>query len=229
MANKTVKEIFLFNSPPRSGNIFFTYLFYLFIRGNAIKTLDIKKYSDKSQKQAVFFRNPYDSISSTIVKSRFDCGLSFNEGDIDEIHITIETYAKEYLEAIKEAKLNFANIYTGKSEDIMKDPVGKIKDIALFFGLTIKDKQDWTNDQVLKEIERLMFETKKIRVDKSGNKIQESLMTDHDGHMPREKIKERVLVDNLIKGLDLEVLAECYNEYMSIKSTNTKEGQRWGY
>jgi hypothetical protein len=54
-------------------------------------------------------------------------------------------------------------------------------------------------------------------------------MTDHDGHMPREKIKERILIDNFIRGLELEVLAECYNEYMSIKSTNTKEGQRWGY
>jgi len=224
-----MKEIFLFNSPPRSGNVFFTYLFHLFIRGNAIKTLDITKYSDKSQKQAVFFRNPYDSISSTVVKSRFDCELSFNEDDLDEIRYSIETYAKGYLEAIKESKLHFSNIYTGKSEDMMKDPVGTIKDIALFFSLTLDNRQGLDNDQVLKEIERLMFETKKIRVDKSGNKIQESLMTDHDGHMPREKIKERVLVDNFIKGLELEVLAECYNEYMSIKSTNTKEGQRWGY
>jgi hypothetical protein len=222
-----MKEIFLFNSPPRSGNVFCTYLFHLFIRGNASKTLDIKKYSDKSQKQAVFFRNPYDSISSTIIKSRIDCGLSFNEEDLDEINYTIEVYAKEYLEAIKESKLNFSNIYTGKSEDMMKDPIGTIKNIALFFDLKLKNKQGLDNDQVLKEIERLMFETKKTRVDKSGNKIQESLMTDHDGHMPREKIKERVLVDNIIKGLELDVLTECYNEYMSIKPTNTKEGQRW--
>jgi hypothetical protein len=224
-----MKEIFLFNSPPRSGNVFFACLFRLLIHGEASKALDITKYSDKSQKQAVFFRNPYDSISSAVVKSRFDCELSFNEEDLDEIRYTIEAYAKDYLKVIKESKLHFSNIYTGKSEDMLKDPVGTIEDIALFFGITIKDKQDWTNDQVLKEIERIMFETKKIRVDKSGNKIQESLMTDHDGHMPREKIKERVLVDNFIRGLELEVLAECYNEYMLIKSTNTKEGQRWGY
>ena len=58
-----MKEIFLFNSPPRSGNVFCTYLFDIFIGGNVTKCLDIKKYSDKYQKQAVFFRNPYDSIA----------------------------------------------------------------------------------------------------------------------------------------------------------------------
>jgi hypothetical protein len=224
-----MKEIFLFNSPPRSGNVFCTYLFSIFIHGDVNKCLDIAKYSDKSQKQVAFFRNPYNSISSTVVKTRIDCALSLNEEDLNQIKYDIEFYAKQYLEAIKESKLYFSNIYTGKSEDMMKDPVRTIKDIALFFGLATKDKQDWTNDQVLRQIENLMFETKKIRVDKSGNKIEESLMTDHDGHMPRDKIKERVLVDNIIRGLELEVLSECYNEYMSIKSTNAKEGQRWVY
>lgn len=224
-----MKEIFLFNSPPRSGNVFCVYLFDIFINSNVSKCLDIKKYSDLSQKQAAFFRNPYDSISSTIIKSRFDCELSFNETDIDEIYYSIGVYAKEYLEAIKESKINFLNIYTGKSEDMMKDPVGTIKDIALFFDFKLKDRPGLNNNQVLEKIEKLMFETKKTRVDQSGQRIQESLMTDHDGHMPREKIKERVLMDNIIKNMKSEVITECYNEYISIKSTNTKEGQRWEY
>jgi hypothetical protein len=222
-----MKEMFLFNSTPRSGNVFCTYLFSIFINSNVNKCLDITKYSDKSQKQAVFFRNPYDSISSTVVKSRVDCELSFNEEDMDEINYSIEVYAKEYLEAIKESKLNFLNIYTGKSEDMMKDPVGTIKDIALFFDLKLKDKPGLDNIQVFEKIKKLMFESKKTRIDKSGNKIQESLMTDHDGHMPRDKTKERILVDNFIKDIRLDTLTECYNEYMSIKSTNAKEGQRW--
>ena len=224
-----MKEIFLFNSPPRSGNVFCTYLFDIFIGGNVTKCLDIKKYSDKYQKQAVFFRNPYDSISSTIIKSRIDCGLSFNKTDLKEINYSIEVYAKEYLEAIKESKINFSNIYTGKSEDMMKDPIGTIKDIALFFGFKLKDKEGLDNDQVVEKIKKVMLETKKTRVDQYGNRIQESLMTDHDGHLPREKIAERVVMDKIVRDINLDVLTECYNEYMSIKSTNAKEGQRWEY
>lgn len=219
-----MSDVFLFNSPPRSGNVFLTFLFSMFIGGPVNKCLEIEKYSDKSQKQAAFFRNPYDSIPSAVVKARIDWDNDFD--DLGELKNNIEHCAKEYLLAIKEAKANSSNIYLGKSESMMEDPIGVIKDIALFFGLTAQD-HPITNQQVLDEIRSRMSNMEKTRVDRYGNTITESLMSKHDGHMPREKIPQRVLLDNLIQELDSDIVQECYNEYRSIESTSAAKGQRW--
>lgn len=221
-----MSEVFLFNSPPRSGNVFSTFLFSMFIKGYATKCLEPQKYSDKSQKQAAFFRNPYDSIPSTIVKSRVDCGTPINTDDPSDLINNIKVCAKEYLNAIKEAKANAHNIYIGRSEDIMENPIETIKDIALFFGLET-NSSTLTNDQVLNEIRRRMTNTEKTRVDKDGATITETLMSNHDGHMPRDKSEHRIFLDNLIQEEDIDIVRQCYNEYMSIVSTNAKEGQRW--
>lgn len=217
--------MFLFNSPPRSGNVFFTHLFSMFIDQECTKCLDIKKYSDKTQKQAAFFRNPYDAIPSTVVKSRIDQGIGFD--DINELKNDINAWTGKYLEAIIEAKANYSNIYLGKSEDFMADPLSTLKDIALFFGFELNNSNLPTNDQVIKEIESRLFNTQRVRIDKFDNEITENLMTGHDGHMPRKKISERVILDNLIQESDFDGIQECYNKYMSIDSTSAKAGQRW--
>ncbi|OBQ45534.1 MAG: hypothetical protein AN484_00740 [Aphanizomenon flos-aquae WA102] len=197
----------------------------MFIGGPVTKCLEIEKYSDTSQKQAVFFRNPFESIPSTVVKARIDWNRDFD--DISELKNNIETSAREYLKAIKESKLNSSNLYIGKSEDMMYDPIGTIKDIALFFDFKIKENHGLTNEQVYEYIKHQMSNTEKTRVDRHGETVVETLMSKHDGHLPREKIAQRVLMDNLIQELDSDVVQECYNEYISIISTNAKEGQRW--
>lgn len=220
-----MRKRFLFNSPPRSGNVFSTYVFSMFIDEHVTKCLKTTKYSDKSQKQAAFFRNPYEALPSTVVKLRVDWGSEFDNHE--ELKDNIEKCAQEYLDSIREAKANQSNLYLGRSEDMMSDPVGTIKDIALFFGLEIKNNSPITNDEVLKDIENQMSKTEKTRVDKNGQPIVETLMSGHDGHMPRQKIEQRILLDNLIQEMNSEIITECYNEYMSIKPTNAKEGQRW--
>ena len=220
-------DLFLFNSPPRCGNVFLTYLFSMFIGGPVTKCLDIEKYSDTSQKQAVFFRNPFESIPSAVVKARVDWDTGFD--DLSELKNNIDSCAKEYLKAIKECKLNSSNLYIGKSEDMMADPIGTIKDVALFFDFEIKENHGLTNEQVYEYVKHQMKNTEKTRVDRYGETIVETLMSKHDGHLPREKIAQRVLMDNLIQELDSDVVQQCYNEYISIISTNAKEGQRWAY
>ena len=221
-----MKEVFLFNSPPRSGNVFLLFLFGTFIGHPVDKCLDIEKYSDKSQRQAVFFRDPYDSIPSTIVKVLVDSKVPFEE---ENIGYTIEQHASEYIGAIKEAKANYSNLYLGRSEDMMNDPIGTISDIALFFDFKLQNKQISNNNQIVEEIKQQMLNTEKTRVDRFGETIIENLMTDHDGHLPREKNDLRILLDKLIRDLDIELVKECYNEYMSIQPTNAKEGQRWEF
>ena len=221
-------DLFLFNSPPRCGNVFSTFLFSLFINGNTRKCTDVEKYSDKSQKQAAFFRNPYDSLPSYVLKARVDCGAPINKEHPADLINNLEIFAKEYLETIKQAKVNQSNLYIGKSEDLMKDPIGTIKDIALFFDIKIEHNHFSDNDELIKEIKQRMINTERTRVDEHGSTIVETLMSSHDGHLPREKTEDRVFLDNLIQEIDSKIVTECYNEYISIKSTNAKEGQRWG-
>jgi len=205
---------FLFNSPPRSGNVFLTNIFTMLTDEPSDKCLDIKKYSDKSQKQAAFFRNPYDSIASTVVKARIDRDIGFD--DYQDICDEIKTWAIEYLKAIKTAKQNSDHVYIDKSENMMKDPIQAVKNIALFFGFKINNNTV-TNEQMIDEIKRRMEKTEKTRVDKNGVTITENLMSSHDGHLPREKTDIRVYIDNLIRELDFDIVKECYNEYMSIE------------
>lgn len=222
-----MSDLFLFNSPPRSGNVFLTYLFSMFVGGPVTKCLDIKKYSDTNQKQAVFFRNPFESIPSTVVKTRVDWDKGFD--NLEELGNNIDHSAREYLTAIKEAKKNTSNIYIGKSEDMIIDPIATIKDIALFFDFEIKENHGLTNEQVYEYVKHQMENTEKTRVGRHGETIVETLMSKHDGHLPREKIPQRVLMDNLIQELDSDIVQECYNEYVTIIPTNPKEGQRWAY
>jgi hypothetical protein len=198
----------------------------MFIGDPVTKCLEIKKYSDTSQKQAAFFRNPYESIPSAVVKARIDWETGFD--DLNDLKYNIEKSGEEYLTSIKEAKVNQSNLYLGKSEDMMADPIGTIEDIALFFDLPIVNNILTTNDEVNKKIKSRMEQDKKTRVNKHGKTVVETLMSDHDGHMPRQKIEQRVFIDKLVQELDLEIIRQCYNEYMSINSTNAKEGQRWG-
>jgi hypothetical protein len=222
-----MSDLFLFNSPPRCGNVFSTFLFSLFINGNTRKCTDLEKYSDKSQKQAAFFRNPYDSLSSYVIKARVDCGAPINKDNPSEIIDNINVFAKEYLQTIKEAKANRSNIYLGKSEDMLEDPIGKIKDIALFFDIEITSNHFSDNNEVIKEIKKRMTNTEKTRVDKDGVTIVETLMSDHDGHLPREKTEDRVFLDNLIQEVESTIVKQCYDEYISIESTNASKGERW--
>jgi hypothetical protein len=74
-----------------------------------------------------------------------------------------------------------------------------------------------------------MNNTQKTRVDKDGITIIETLMSSHDGHMPREKSEDRVFLDNLIQTSDLDIVTQCYNEYISLELTDTSKGQRWAY
>ncbi len=224
-----MSDIFLFNSPPRCGNVFSTFLYSLFISGNTKKCLDTEKYSDTSQKQAALFRNPYESIPSHVVKARVDCGALINKDNPSDLVDNINVFAREYLDAIKKAKANRSNLYIGKSEDIMNDPIGKIKDIALFFNINITNNHFSNNEEVIQEIKKRMTNTEKTRVDQFGTEIVENLMSSHDGHMPREKTQDRVFLDNLIQEVESKIVKECYDEYMSIESTDARKGERWEY
>jgi hypothetical protein len=164
-----------------------------------------------------------------VLKARVDVGAPIDKNNPADLVNNIEVFAKQYLDTIKQAKENQSNIYIGKSEDLMADPIGTIKDIALFFNIKIQNNHFSDNEELIKEIKNRMNNTERTRVDKNGETIVETLMSVHDGHMPREKTEDRIFLDKLVRETDSNIVTQCYNEYISIISTNAKEGKRWEY
>ena len=68
-------EQLIFNSYYRSANVFSSFLAGKVINFSTTTNHDPELYSDKTKKQVVFFRNPYDCIPSLVVKRRVDADI----------------------------------------------------------------------------------------------------------------------------------------------------------
>lgn len=207
-----MNDFLIFNSYYRSANVF---LFFLSRRTLAYPTTTKHEpgmYQDKTQKQAVMFRNPYDCIPSVIYKQRVDANIELptftNSAGIEN---DIEIAAKEYLYYIKTAKENFDNIYIGRFESMIKDPVAEIEKIAKFFNLPFIPLRD-SYENVYNEIKNEMFNQR-------GPVEAEHLMSPHDGHLPREKTEARLAIDQYVKNSYLGIIKDCYNAYLNMKYT----------
>ena len=51
---------------------------------------------------------------------------------------------------------------------------------------------------------------------------QTSLMTDHDGHLPREKNESRLKADKAVLECDIQELKQCYEEYINLNYTSVE-------
>lgn len=202
----------IFNSYYRSANVFLCLLAKRMINYPATTNHDPKLYSEKSNKNVVMFRNPYDAIASSIVKRRTDGGSPLPTIDNSfGIEGEISILAQEYLDYAAEAQKNFDNIYIGNFERMIEDPYLEMKKIAKFFKLTLNDEFDKSFEEAYAEIEEEMHNT--------SNEIQPTLMTSHDGHLPREKTESRLIVEKYVNDSNLSLLKDCYQVYETMKYT----------
>lgn len=205
------KNRLVFNSFYRSGNIFLFLLSRRMVHYNVGAQHEPSLFLDLDVRNVVMFRNPYDCIASVIVKRRVDFGTSLPEFlESGEIENDIISAAKEYINYIKETEKNFNNIYVGNFETMIKDPIGEIKKICKFFKLSIKTDFNYNMNKIYSEIEKEMYES-------PGPAGSINLMTDHDGHLPREKTKERLRVEEYVK--NSSIVKECYDLYTKIQYT----------
>jgi len=174
---------------------------------------DPELYSDKKKKQVVFFRNPYDCIPSLIVKRRVDGDLELpTYSNLAGIQDDIISAARQYIYYIEKAKENFDNIYVGHFETYIQDPISELNKVAKFFNLEVQDLANKNFKDIYDQIEKEMF-------NKAGPVKAENLMSPHDGHMPREKIEARLVIEEYIKNFDDKTLKDCYNLYLNMQYT----------
>lgn len=205
-------EQLIFNSYYRSANVFLSFLSNRLGNFSSTTNHDPEIYSDKTKKQVVMFRNPYDCIPSLIVKRRVDSDVQLPTfSNPFGVEIDITRAAQEYIYYTEKAKENFDNIYVGHFETMIKDPIYEIKKIAKFFNLQVAT--------INSSFEEIYEEIRQSMLSQPGPVNAENLLTSHDGHMPREKTEERLAVEQYVKNCDLSIMKECYDAYLNMEYT----------
>lgn len=217
--NLNPKEMFVlsksltFNSFYRSGNVFCFFLAKKMIECSPKLQHDPVLYYDKNNRQVANIRNPYDAISSTIIKRRGSLKVN-NPQRNDDIGIEneINSLSDEYLNYLQSTKENIDHLYIGHFETMIKDPYTNMKKIAYFFNLKL-----YKHIEEIESFDFLYEEIKKEMFNSEGPVGAEHLMTPHDGHMPREKTEGRLIVEEYVKNHNR--LNQCYDLYMSMPYT----------
>jgi hypothetical protein len=212
---KEKPKTLIYNSYYRSGNVFLSHLTRFILNVGHTTNHNPILYSDTENQYVTMFRNPYDCISSLIVKRRVDSKSEIPElydPSNNSLESEIQLLCEEYMEYVRLAKENADKIYIGNFDAMIKDPYTEIKNIAKFFSLEVRKEIFEINDlsflydEVLKELNET-----------PGPNGEENLMSPHDGHLPREKSKSRLAVEQYVNNSSL--LKECYEAYLNIPYT----------
>ena len=186
----------IYNSFPRSGNVFCGFAGAKIIEGDHATVHIPEIFSVKEIDTITTFRKPSDAIASLVNKQQENS----EPIDIKNIEYTILPHVDLYKKYMKHAKENKENIYIGRFEDLISDPITHFLKIAKKFNRTlIKDyKYNFTT------------------IDFSGPLWEDR----YDGHMPRKKTDDRLILEkavssnSLIKQLDKDC-EDFINENMT--------------
>jgi hypothetical protein len=174
----------IFNSFPRSGNVFMTTVASQMLEVSMISSVHIPEiYQVKELLTVAIFRKPEDCIASLIYKQLQNSKSSF-VFDVPSIRYCAEKIFVDYQKYSSYATQYADNINIVNFENLKNDPVSEVKKVANRFGLNyFFGKQNLT-------IEDIYFENDKLWKDS------------HDGHMPREKNETRLKIESLVSSLD---------------------------
>jgi len=186
----------VYNSFPRSGNVYAGYVGSKIIDGDCATVHIPEIFSVKDLDIITIFRKPSDAIASLINKQQENRGL-INIKIIDMIlHNHIELY-KKYM---YHAQNNKDNIYIGKFEDLTEDTVNHFLKIAKRFNRIV-------NKNYINNFNNISF---------SGPIWEDT----YDGHIPREKTKQRIMIEDLAASSSLiKQLNKDYYDFINENAT----------
>lgn len=177
------------NSYPRSGNVFFSIFANQLLHTKISAIHDPEKYSEKNQ--VAIFRNPYEAIASRCYRNAYGGMLSL------DVLNKVNDYVEEYVHYVNKALENKNTLYICDFELVKTDPENEIIKISSAFNLYYKE-----NKYALQDTKNRMKGTK------------ENFMTQWDGHMPREKDKIRLEIEDMVnKNSQLEY---AFNSYKTL-------------
>jgi hypothetical protein len=184
----------IFNSFPRSGNVFMSNVARQTLSLDMISSVHIPEiYQVKEIFNVAIFRNPEESIASLLYKQLENTELGF---DIRSMYQPAEQAFLNYQKYVDYATKYSDNIHIINFNNAKADAIQEIKKIVNRFNFSyLPGKENLT-------INDISFENNKVWGDS------------HDGHMPREKSKLRLEIDNLVSSLDF--IAEAVDIHKKI-------------
>jgi len=182
----------VFNSFPRSGNIYSSTLAYAFFSSMITAVHMPEIFSVKNIDNVTVFRKPEDVIPSLIYKNNRDKPVTDSI-----IKLQAKSHADLYKVFIKNATESADLIYIGKFEDLISDPVAHFKNVAKKF-----------NKPIFPDYEKKLTDIK--------SQLVGSLWEDeYDGHIPREKSNQRGRIEEIVKSLPfIQELNKEYKEFI---------------
>lgn len=183
----------VFNSFPRSGNIYSSTMAYAFFSSMITAVHMPEIFSVKNIDNVTVFRKPEDVISSLIYKNNRDKSVTDSI-----IKLQAKGHADLYKVFIKNAIESVDLIYIGKFEDLINDPVTHFKNVAKKF-----------NKPIFPDYEKRIVDVKSQLV----GKLWED---EYDGHVPRQKSDERIKIEEIVKSMPfLQELNKEYEEFIA--------------
>lgn len=186
----------IYNSFPRSGNVYSGYVGSRIINGD-FATLHIPEiFSVKELDNVTTFRKPSNAISSLINKQQ-EVGGRISAGAIDSV---LSAHIDLYKKYMHYAKDNKDNIYIGRFEDLTEDTINHFLKIAKRFNRTVF--KNYLNN----------FNT----ISFSGSTWED----EYDGHIPRKKTEQRILIENTVaSSLLIKQLDKDYYDFINENAT----------
>ena len=183
----------IYNSFPRSGNVYAGYVGSHIIWGNYATVHIPQIFGTKDLDMISIFRKPEDAISSLINK-RMEKG-QHKTITVKTIEQQSKTLCNEYKEYLNKAMQNHQSIHIVKFDNLISNPVKTLLDISDRFNRTLlKDYEESFNS--------LTF---------SGKLWEDQ----YDGHVPREKSETRLLIQDVVKSLDfIQDINKEYEEFI---------------
>jgi len=191
----------VFNSFPRSGNVFMSNVANFFnIHSDANHNPQL--YYNSSINQCSYFREPKECIASWVYRgmsSAENKGLTTNWEDFSSIDKLITKQVESYKVYINAAKDNESTLYIGDFLNIKKDAYIEILKICNFFNIDIKSRRPYSLETIRE------------------NLYSQNYMTDSDGHMPRPKTQKRIDLETYVQQSSL--FDEVIDMYHSLNYT----------
>ncbi len=185
----------VFNSFPRSGNVYSSNCYHAFMHGNCSAVHIPEIFSVNEIANVTLFRKPEDAIASLIYKH--------SEGDQVQLERSfngIQSHIDYYRLYMDYAKRNNENIYIGKFDDLINDTIGHFENLSKWLDIPLVEG----------------YKDNFQRLSLSGNVWQEK----YDGHMPREKDPIRLELEKAVAKMDsIQYLNEQYQTFIDTYKT----------
>lgn len=187
----------IFNSFPRSGNVFMSNVASQLLDLEMISSVHIPEiYQVKEILNVAIFRKPENSIASLLYKQLENTGSRL---DSISIQIPANKAFSSYQKYFKYATEYSDNIHIIDFDNAVLDPISEINNIVNKFNISyLEGKENFS-------IKDISFSNDRVWKDS------------HDGHMPREKNELRLKIEEMVSSLDfIEEANDMHNKIIML-------------